>query len=382
MVRRWLRWLGPAAVAVALGAPGVAQTPVQLPAFFDRPITAPAPDPQSTGPGSHGWPGTVSPRPLWSPLDVNPVPVAPPVLESTPSAFAGYQVPHADAVPDAEGLRPLPGSLEDDFNREVAARRLFRVCTWNDYRVTGFPQTLLWESPLGEKRAPRFQALGTNFNTYANSKTLDTSIGGTVGLLRVDTPGRDLAFQLDAFAVVMSRLSPNDLIAQDYRYGVPLTFQRGDWRGKLSYEHTSSHLGDSYLVDTGRLPIRYAKDEIVLGLSRDFNSLRVYGQASYAFRQSLLGDPKRGRFDAGFQYVCPYPTGFSGAPYIAAHVTARGEVQYNPDGLVQVGWLWRNPYQRLANLRVFVEHSEGRSPFGQFVYDREKWTGIGIASDL
>ena len=59
-----------------------------------------------------------------------------------------------------------------------------------------------------------------------------------------------------------------------------------------------------------------------------------------------------------------------------------GELGVVTDCLVQVGWLWRNPYQRLANLRVFVEHSEGRSPFGQFVYDREKWTGVGIASDF
>ena len=380
MARRWLRWLSPAAAAVGFAGASVAQTP----AFYDRPIaaTAPVPEPQSTGPGSHGWPGTVNPRPFGSQLDGTPAPVAPPVLEAPPSAFAGYQPTPYDAVPDAEGLRPLPGSLEDNFNREVAARRLFRVCTWNDYRVTGFPQTLLWESPLGDKRAPRFQALGTNLSNFVETKTFDGSIGGTLGLLRVDTPGRDLAFQLDAFAVVMSRLSPNDLIATDYRYGIPLTFQRGDWRGKLSYEHTSSHLGDSYLVATGRLPIRYAKDEVVVGLSRDFDSLRIYGQAAYAFRQSLFGDPKRGRFEGGFQYVCPYPTGFSGTPYIAAHVTSRGELQYNPDGLVQVGVLWRNPYQRLANLRVFVEYYQGRSPFGQFVYDREKWTGVGIASDF
>jgi len=382
MARRWLRWLGPAAAVASLAGPAAAQSAKPAAAFFDRPISAPAPEPQSTGPGSHGWPGTASPRPQWSPMDVTPVPAAPPVLEAPPSAFSGYQPTPTDAVPDAEGLRPLPGSLEDNFNREVAGRRAFRACTWNDYRITGFPQTLLWESPLGEKRAPRFQALGTTQDNAFNTGSLDSTIGGTVGLLRVDTPGRDLAFQLDAFAVVMSRHSPNDLIAQDYRYGIPLTFQRGDWRGKLSYEHTSSHLGDSSLVNTGRLPIRYAKDEVVLGLSRDFDSLRVYGQASYAVRQSLFGDPKRGRFDAGFQYVCPYPTGFSGAPYLAAHVTSRGELQYNPDGLAQVGWLWRNPYQRLANVRVFVEYYQGRSPFGQFVYDREKWTGVGVAADF
>ena len=382
MARRWLRWLSPAAVTLGVAGAVTAQVPNPGPTFFGRPITTTAPEPQSTGPGSHGWPNTVSPRPPGYPPEAVPLPAATSLLEAPPSALAGYR-PYADeAVLDAEGLTPLPGSLEDNFNREVNARRMFRVCTWNDYRITGFPQTLLWESPYGEKRAPRFQALGTNFSNPAGNKTFDGSIGGTLGLLRVDTPGRDLAFQLDAFAVVMSRMSPNDLIATDYRYGVPLTFQRGNLRGKLSYEHTSSHFGDTFLRATSRLPIRYAKDEVVLGLSRDFDSLRVYGQASYAFRQSLFGDPKRGRFEGGFQYVCPYPTGFSGTPYIAAHATARGELQYNPDGLVQVGVLWRNPYQRLANLRVFVEYYQGRSPFGQFVYDREKWTGVGIASEF
>jgi hypothetical protein len=371
--------------AFADNASGVAAATVLAPAPIPEPNPAPAPDPQSTGPGSHGWPGTASPRPTWSPLDAYPPPPPPPlppVLETPPSAFTGYNVPPPVIVPDAEGLPPLPGSLEENFNRELGARRLFRVCTWNDYRITGFPQTLLWQPPIAEKRAPRFQALGTTLDNYANSRTLDSSIGNTLGLLRVDTPGRDLSFQLDAFAVVHTRHTPANILVQDYRYGIPLTWRRGLWSGKLSYEHTSSHVGDDALFAGAVTPIRYSKDEAVLGVARDFDSLRVYGQVSYAFKQNLIDRPKKYRFDAGFQWVCPFATGFSGAPYIAANVTSRGELKYNPDGLAQVGWMWRNPYQRLANLRVFVEYYQGHSPFGQLIYQREKWTGVGIAADF
>jgi Protein of unknown function (DUF1207) len=362
-----LRWFFSGFALLSLTALASAQSSLSY-----RPITAPAPAPEpSTGPGSHGWPASQTP-PVYAPL---------PVLEAPPSGFAAMPQ-QGYAVLDAEGLPPLPGSLEDNFNNEVNARRAFRICTWNDYRISIFPNSLLWENGFADKRAPRLSLTGTNFKNPVTDNTLENSIGTTFAGFRIDTPGRDLAFQLDIFAVVHSRLSPEDLLATDYRFGVPLSFQYGNWRGKIAYEHTSTHLGDEYQRNSGNFPKNYAKDEVVIGLARDIDTLRIYGQVSYAFFQDLVGDPKRWRYDAGFQYVLPWSGGLSGAPYIAAHAVARGDVQYNPDVNAQIGWLWRNPYQRLANLRVFVEYNEGRSQFGQFAFDREKFYGIGIAADF
>ncbi|MGL6074931.1 MAG: DUF1207 domain-containing protein [Fimbriiglobus sp.] len=369
---RW-HWLTTGFVSLALVAMAHAQSPAGP--RITQPITAP-----STGPGSHGWPTTES-----TPI---PMPAALPTLEAPSIGLPAYTANPTYSsttemvVLDSEGLPPLPGSLEDNFNKEVAARRAFRTCTWNDYRISVFPTTLLWENGFADKRAPRLQLLGSNLDNYVNSRTYDSSIGTTFGLARVDTPGRDLSAQVDLFGVVHSRHSPDDLIASDYRFGLPISFRWGDWRAKIAYEHTSTHLGDVFMRNTGRNPRNYSKDEAVFGLMRDFWDLRVYGQVSYAFRQTLPNDPKPWRYDAGFQWVLPQLGSLTGAPYIAAHVDARGEVNYNPNVAAQVGWIWRNPFQRLANLRVFGEYYEGRSGFGQFAFDREKFMGIGIAADF
>ncbi len=370
-----------AVVAVGLAAaagPALAQTP------------PPTPQPVSTGPTSYGWPGaTPFNNPVLAPPVVNPDPAAPPtpppLLESDPSVFGG-RPPAPVVVTAPNGLAPLPGSVEDNFNAEVAARRRFQYCTYNGTRVSAFPGTLLWTPPLAEKRSPRMQVQLSTLDNYRNDYTLDNSIGGTVGLLRVEPVGADTAYQLDLFAVVHTRLSPEDLIATDYRFGFPLTFRRGDWHGKLAYEHTSTHLGDEIFQDTGRLPINFSRDEAVAAVGRRFPgiNLRVYGEVSYAFFQDTLGfgDRERFRFDAGFEWVYPYSTGFAGAPFVAAHFEAQGVVKYNPNVTVQVGYIFQNPLQRLANLRIYGEYYDGHSQFGQFFRDKETFFAVGLAGDF
>lgn len=378
MRRRWFGML-----VLLAGSAATAQQPVTAPEYFNLKTVAvvepaspstllPAPSPApATGPTSYGWPQPTAP-------------VAPPsVLEAPPSGFAALP-PGGPYLLDAEGMTPLPGSLEENLNKEAAARRSFRYCTWNDLRITMFPSTLLWTPPLAEKRAARLGATATDLDRYGKNYTVDSSIGTTVGLLRVDTSGHDLAYQFDFFAVAHLRTTPQDVIAADYRFGIPLTWQWGDWHGKLAYERTQSHLGDDYLRLNGLPPAnKFVRNEVVLGLDRNFDGLRLYGTVGYAFSQEGMPDrSKKLRFDGGFEYVMPQATGFSGTPFVACHVDAREATGYNPNAVAQVGWLWRNPYQRLANLRVYAEYYKGRSQFGQFQYDRESFYGVGIAGDF
>lgn len=286
-------------------------------------------------------------------------------------------------IPDVLDRRALPGSLTDQVQRDYAARDLFRYCTANGTTFTGFPTTLLWEPPMASKREPRMQALVTDFANYANNWTLDTSIGMTHGLLRVEPAGSDLKLQFDLFGVVFTRLSPDDLIAADYRFGFPVTFSRGEWHGKIGYEHTSAHLGDEGMLFGGLQRTRYAKDEFVLGLGRWFHDcLRVYGQYSYAGYQDLPQQFSRNRYDAGFELYDRRPTGWCGTPFAAVHWNASGETNHTPNTNIQLGWLWRNPELRLAQLRLFGEYYNGNSPYGQlFAGPREQFFGFGLAGD-
>lgn len=347
---------------------------------MSQPMPAPMPTPGSVSPMSQ-------PVPMSPPKSSDPVVNPPTALESVPSPYVRQVFPDGEAKPVGSRLvdqMPLPGSLEYELAQEYAAREQHRTYIWNGTVVQGFPTTLLWEPVFASKREPRMMAQSIELDNHRNTRTLDTSIGGVLGLWRIKPPGHDLAYQLDLFAGVNSRFSPSELIASDYRFGIPLTFRWADWHGKLAYEHTQSHLGDEFSRARGVMPINFDKDEVVFALAHDLfcRSLRIYGQVSYAFQQNVPGDPEPWRFDVGFQYVYPGTVGGIGSPFVAAHADFQGLQGYNPNINAQAGWLWRNPCQRLANVRIFAEYYRGRSPYGQFLFNREEFYGVGAALDF
>jgi hypothetical protein len=247
-----------------------------------------------------------------------------------------------------------------------------------------FPRTLLWEPPLASLREPRFLAMPTTFSNGSTDHTAETSIGGTVGLLRVAPPRWKTAFQFDVFAVVHSRFSDYDaLVTTDYRAGFPVSFARGPWHGKVAYEHTSTHLGDEIQALTGQVPFDFIKDELVFGLGRYLfdRRWRVYGQVAWAFNQSIPGDPSPFRFGVGTEWVRRHATGWWGSPFAATNLDFDGAVDYDPSFSLQAGWMWRDPSRRLAQCRLFGQYYTGHSPYGQFFRSREDWFGLGMAID-
>ncbi|MEO2092227.1 MAG: DUF1207 domain-containing protein, partial [Gemmataceae bacterium] len=241
----------------------------------------------------------------------------PPPVGLTPGAGA----PAASPVDTLNGPvisdRPLPGSVEDEYQQELQARRDFTRYTWRGARITFLPNSLLWEPALAVKKDPRMQFLATSLKNYRSNYTVDTWIGGTQGLWRFEPEGADFAAQLDIFGLVQTRLSPDDLMAADYRFGLPVTWRWGWWQGKIGYEHTSAHLGDELILHTGQQTRSFAKDEVVLGLGRIIeDNLRVYGHIGYAFQFQVPDvEPttsNRMRYDVGAEWYLRSPTGWQG----------------------------------------------------------------------
>jgi len=208
------------------------------------------------------------------------------------------------------------------------------------WELTCFPNTLLWEPPLASKREPRMQGLPVSQKNYDDKWSLDTSIGTTVGLLRATPTSRpDWEFQWDIFAVVHTRLSPQDLIATDYRFGIPFSIQHGECHAKFSYEHTSAHLGDEAMYLNNLVLNYYANDEVVIALDRCFgNYIRPYAQAGFAFMSSLPDEShSRWRYDLGVEIFDRTVIGVRGTPYAATHCELRGELDFNPNWNFQLG---------------------------------------------
>ena len=361
-----LAWGGLTAPAVAQFTPDV---PAPPPSLFRQAQAADPPPVQKVTPNGNGTASEKLPAPTAMPA---PGAASPMATLTEPGVVGGYP--------------PLPGTIEDTYQQELEARRGFATYTWRGTRLTAFPNTLLWEPPLAVKKDPRMQFLATDQSNYRSSYTIDTWIGGTQGLWRVEPEGADFAAQVDIFGLVLTRLSPDDLMAADYRFGVPLSWRWGWWQGKVGYEHTSAHLGDEIIAARGLVTRSFAKDEVVLGFGRFvYDDLRVYGHLGYAFSfqvpdvETTTGH--RFRYDVGFEWYNRCPTGFVGTPFVAANVEWRGDQGYTPNLTLQAGWLWKNPFQRLGQARVFVEHYRGRSPYGQFMKDRETYSSVGFGFD-
>jgi hypothetical protein len=315
-----------------------------------------------------------------------PVETEPPAAPSLGRAMIRPPVVVQLSPSDVPGFEPICGCpLQPECPPPVpSCRDPFRWEFPNGAALTAFPQQLFWEPPLASPHEPRMLFMPTSLSNQFTEKTLDTTIGGIVGLFRLNPASCNVAYQLDMFALVSSRIAQYDYMGpQDYRAGLPITFAYGPWHGKFGYEHTSTHLGDETVQRTGRRPIDYIKDELVFGLGRWCfdNRLRLYSQTGWAFAMDVPGTNSPFRFDLGAEWYKRRATGFRGQPFAATNVEFNGAVNYQPSVALQLGWQWRNPERRLSQSRVFVQYYTGYSPYGQFFDTREQWLGLGIAFD-
>ena len=87
--------------------------------------------------------------------------------------------------------------------------------------------------------------------------------------------------------------SLRDLVAVDFRFGVPITYRQGPWETKFGYYHLSSHIGDEYLEkNPGYSRINYVRESLVLGLGwRPNPDWRLYSEAGYAVYKSGGAEP-------------------------------------------------------------------------------------------
>jgi hypothetical protein len=275
--------------------------------------------------------------------------------------------PPADEPPSLASLAPLGTQAADCF------------CPSRP-RCEFLPSGVLFAPPLANPNEPRFFAKATSLENEVTSDTVDTAIGALIPVWRCNFSDAERdAFQVDAFAVVFNRWrATRDSIAVDYRVGLPLTWARGPWEFKLSYEHNSTHLGDEFVVSSGRLYVPHVRDEIIVGAGYRFlDAFRVYALYGHAFHLQTVGPDNASRYDVGLEWNHPGCTGWRGRPYAAIDLEFRGDQNLVANFTSQLGWLWR-AYDYGPSIRLGLEYFDGRSPYGQFFFDRESWIGFGV----
>ncbi len=243
------------------------------------------------------------------------------------------------------------------------------------------PEGVIYKSYLAGVREPRLGISG--FNIPDIGWIWEATLGGRVGILRFGSPNDSWiqGFQLDFEAAALARLdSTRDLVATDYRFGLPLTFGFGNYQTKFGYYHVSAHLGDEFLLRTGMPRVNYVRDSLVWGHSINWtNELRVYFEFGYAFVAD--GGARPWEFQFGADYASRCCTGPRGAPFAAVNFHLREEVNFGGNAVFQVGWQWRGkPDGHL--LRLGFHFHVGKSTQYEFFDDSERQIGFGLWYDF
>jgi hypothetical protein len=213
----------------------------------------------------------------------------------------------------------------------------------------------------------------------------DVALGGRVGVFRYGTTDQrwPQGWQFDLEGAGFPRLEmedhTNDVIATDFRFGMPLTYGYGPFQTKLAYYHLSSHAGDELLLkDPTFVRINYARDCLVLGNSWYATpDVRLYGEASFAFNHDGGAEPWE--FQFGIDYSPAEATGLCGAPFAAINAHLQEELDYGGALTVQAGWQWRGGAGHL--IRTGFHYLTGHSPQLEFYSRHEEQLGFGIWYD-
>ena len=212
----------------------------------------------------------------------------------------------------------------------------------------------------------------------------DIALGGRVGMLRYGNrdPLLPEGLQIDIEGAAFPRLtldSQRDLVAVDFRFGVPITGRFGKFETKLAYYHLSSHLGDEYLEENpNAVRINYARDVLVLGLAvRPHDDWRLYAEAGWAGYVS--GGSQPWEFQFGIDYSPLWPTSIRGAPFFAVNGRIRQEVDFGGNLTAQTGWQWRGESGHL--FRFGFHYFNGKTDVYQFFREHEEQFAIGLWYD-
>lgn len=289
---------------------------------------------------------------------------------NTQAAGNGFTPSLAQPAPVASGT---PISLEPE-------RSLSFDETWTWQYL---PDGLLYKSYLAGGREPR---ITSQWVREKNAGWLwDAALGARVGILRYGTLNSPWpeGWQIDFEGAAFPRMNleqERDLDAVDFRFGVPLTVQRGPWQAKLGYYHLSSHLGDEFMVRHHTLDrINYVRECLVFGVGYYLNpNLRLYSEAGYGFYTD--GGSKPWEFQFGIDYSPIEPTCQWPAPFFAINGRIRQEVDYSGNMTVQTGLQWRGQSGRL--FRMGLQYFNGMSDMAQFLHEHEEQIGLGMWYDF
>ena len=253
-----------------------------------------------------------------------------------------------------------------------------------------FPDGLIFPSFLAGVNESRMGGV------WNNDKDLgwiwDITLDGRAPLLRYGNKSavNPVGWQLDLEGSVHLRLdleNDMDMDANDFRFGLPISYGTKKWQVRFGYYHVSSHMGDERMLrlEAAGRPhnrINYYREALIFGYAYTPRpDIRLYAEADYAIDKGEY--TKNWHFQFGAEYSPKFPNtrGFRGSPFAAVNVMLLEEHDFDGNINVQVGWQWRG--SRNQAFRVGVQYFGGVSEQYEHIHSgREHKVGIGFWYDF
>jgi len=311
------------------------------------------------------------------------------------SGAGAGSVLHAQFSPPMDGPSSSPPVLHGDpwsvggfpaeapaFLGDIPAEPLPLSAFPGEWQWKFLPQGFLYRTYWASVAEPRLATRA--IKDVGGRNSLDSQIGGRLGIVRFGDTDAEEGFQLDLLGGANLRQNTDtydwDMTGTDYRYDIPLTYRNGPHAWKAGFYHVSSHMGDEFLAHNPAVTrIDYYRDALYFGYSYHVTpELRLYGELDYAFARDFA-EPLHIQF--GFDWGPTSPTGVEGAPFVALNGHLRQELDFGGNFSLQAGWAWKGDGLAAGTLRTGLHYYNGGSPQFSFYRQSEQQIGWGLWYD-
>lgn len=249
-------------------------------------------------------------------------------------------------------------------------------------KLSIFPRSYQVFQPL--LADPRQVQLGAYYYRLNGQNMGDTALGHSWGMARWNARGWEMQWNVEGMAYSRFQISGdiNKFQAIDFDLNVSLEASNGPVEAKAFIYHTSSHLGDDYIRDTGDQGFRYSLEGVrgILAGS-PWRWARFYGGGGTLLNR--VPAQKSNALQFGYEFRSPgfKMGGHASLVYFGHDMQWRERVHWNMTQRLTLGLRVSEKEGRRA-ARMHFGYQEGPSAFGQFFRRKEKQADIGITFEI
>ncbi len=292
-------------------------------------------------------------------------------IESALSGFDGLQ-----------GMNIVVQQAFDDPEATTSTRKKLYSFLGITPDTIPFPNSELFWPLLADPKQPQFFMSYRNYDTPLDRTTIAAvGFGESFGFYRRAGKragdGAQLSLSGGLFAQFNLDAPSSDLINADYIIGLPLTYRRAPWSGRLRIYHQSSHLGDEFLLNAQPERINLSFESMELLISYSQERWRGYIGGEYIFHREPA-DLRPGGLHAGVEYRSKQPLLYGGRLIGGLDLKSWEQHDWSVDASLKLGLEFGTTQPGHRRMRLIVEAYDGHAPHGQFYETEITYYGLGV----